>query len=45
MIPGRLPISIKRKIAEYMRGPCVRTALRNNYFLHFSGGSGYYKCL
>jgi len=45
MLPGRLPLSVKRKIVEYMRQPCVRAALRNNHFLHFSGGSKYYKYL
>jgi len=45
MLPGRLPLTVKRKIVEYMRQPCVRAALRNNHFLHFSGGSKYYKYL
>lgn len=44
-IPGRLPLAVKRKIAEYLRGPCVRTTLRNNHFLHFSGSSSYYRYL
>jgi hypothetical protein len=45
MIPGRLPMFAKRKIAEYLRQPCAQTALRNNHFLHFSGGSKFYKFL
>ena len=45
MIPGRLPLVAKRKIVEYLRQPCVRTALRNNHFLHFSGGSRFFKYL
>lgn len=45
LLPGRLPLTVKRKLVEYLRQPCVRTAFRNNHFLHFSGGSKYYRYL
>jgi len=45
IIPGRLPLFVKKKIVEYLREPCARIAAENNYFLHFSGGSKYYRYL
>lgn len=45
MIPGKLPLFVKKKIVEYLRQPCVRISAENNYFLHFSGGSKYYRYL
>ena len=45
MIPGKLPLFIKKKIVEYLRQPCTKIAAENNYFLHFAGGSKFYRYL
>ena len=45
LLPGGLPVALKRKMVEYLRQPCARAAFGNNYFLHFSGGSKYYRHL
>lgn len=39
LFPGPLPLAAKKALSRYLRKPCVLAALRNNYFLHFSGRS------
>lgn len=44
-LPGRLPFAVKKALSKFLRGPCVRCAFNNNYFLHFAGRSKDYQYL
>lgn len=44
-LPGRWPLPVKRTLSNLLRGPCVKCAFENNYFLHFAGGNKDYLLL